>query len=492
MNERLYQPDYSCIFGERYANAFLYPQIDSLVWPIFENCERSEKLQKLLSLRNLEGYPYFYHRKLDLDDLKVELQCSNIEIAFLQALNLGREYGIENEDLINVAKNEPDLFKAILSFTLTQPNEDLIQELKKIDEIVDVVGIVLYPSYTKLDLNNPENAQFNRVLDYLRKEGLFLKIDIGNFYFPEYHSGFVSKEIIQSFISKHLDIKIIISGLDISGDLGLYYQLLNYYNNLWLELEPRCIGGMTPTKYFKNLFSIDGFIQNTWHRLVIGSASPTLESSQMCRGLLEATEDISFSQKCLLRTWVFRNAVRLNNKICEISEEKKNRYKTLLNINQANILENENEINVSYKLKLRSYSITQLIFLTNIIKDVFRAAKEKFPDYNEGNLFLKSYHTTTTLITNEHEYGNYLDLHFRFSELGRDDNSEYFHTVRALENRADFNRFDHDLATNFGNRQLILPISGGELDIGGRENYYILVTFGPRTFHLHLHVKLLK
>ncbi|MGM0469779.1 MAG: hypothetical protein ACQERB_13345, partial [Promethearchaeati archaeon] len=390
MIERLYQPDYSCIFGERFGNAFLYPQIDSLMWPIFKNCEKSDKLKNLLSLKNAEGHPYFYHRNLNLDDLKVELQCSNIELAFLQALNLGREYGIENKDLLNVAKKAPELFKAILSFTLTTQNENLAQKIKEINEIIDVVGIVLYPSYTMLDLNNLDNTQLNRLLDYVKKECLFLKIDIGNIFFPNYYSGFISKEIIQSFVSNHLDIRIILSGLDISGDLGLYYQLMRYYNNLWLELDPRCIGGMTPTKYFKNLFSIDGFIQNTWHRIIVGSASPTLEISQIYRGLLEATEDLSFSQKSLLRTWVFRNAARLNSNIYEIPEEKKHMFKTLLDIKQEKVLENENEINISYKLKLRSYSITQLIFLTNIIKEIFSTAKQRFPEYKEGTLFLKS------------------------------------------------------------------------------------------------------
>ncbi|TFF94062.1 MAG: hypothetical protein EU543_02180 [Promethearchaeota archaeon] len=249
---------------------------------------------------------------------------------------------------------------------------------------------------------------------------------------------------------------------------------------------------MSPTTYFDDIFSKSGFIQNAWHRFLIGSSSPTLEISQISRGLWEATEKLNFSQKCILRTWAFRNAVRLKPNLYKISKEKLEKFNTLIATSIEKEIKNELEVNISYIVKLRSYSITQLIFLTEIIKNIFNEVHKKYPTYNQGTLFLKSYHTTTSLITNEHEYGNYLDLHFRFAEISRKDSSNYFHTVRALENRADFNRFDHDLATDFGNRQLILPISKGKLVIGNRENFYILVTFGPRTIQLNLNIRLLK
>ncbi|MHA1687798.1 MAG: hypothetical protein ACTSUN_00420, partial [Promethearchaeota archaeon] len=62
--ERLYQPDFNCIFGEEYANAFHYGRIDSLIWPIYEDVKMSNKLKKLLSMKNPEGRHYFYRRKL--------------------------------------------------------------------------------------------------------------------------------------------------------------------------------------------------------------------------------------------------------------------------------------------------------------------------------------------------------------------------------------------------------------------------------------------
>jgi len=75
-------------------------------------------------------------------------------------------------------------------------------------------------------------------------------------------------------------------------------------------------------------------------------------------------------------------------------------------------------------------------------------------------------------------------LHYKFAEISKKDSSQFMHTVRALENRADFNHYDHELASTFGSKDLTIPIINEELAIGTRENFYVLVTFGPRTFKI--------
>ena len=95
-------------------------------------------------------------------------------------------------------------------------------------------------------------------------------------------------------------------------------------------------------------------------------------------------------------------------------------------------------------------------------------------------------------MINEHEYGNYLDLHYKFAEISSRDSTQYLHTVKASENRADFNHYDHELASKYGNRFLIVPIVNGMMEIGKRENFYILVTFGPRTFNIYVRIKFVK
>ena len=94
MIERMYQPDFSCIFGEKYSNAFLYGQIDSLIWPIFKDIEMSDELEQLLKLKNQEGREYFYRRIISVEDEIVELHCANIDLGLIQAMDLGRKYGI--------------------------------------------------------------------------------------------------------------------------------------------------------------------------------------------------------------------------------------------------------------------------------------------------------------------------------------------------------------------------------------------------------------
>jgi len=495
MVERLYQPDFSCVFSKEFSNAFLYDRIDSLVWPIFEGIEKSESLKELLSLRDIQGHQLFYRRKIDLNDYRVEKDCSKIGQAFLQAMEIGREYGISNNDVINVVKKAPDLFKGIVSFDLSneQKNENIVQILKKYQSQIDVVGVALYPSYTGLNLDSQGNKNLAELLNYVAENDLFLKLDLGNSNFPDHRKGCISKDVLHSFLSRNQENIVVLSGLDISGDFRLYYQLMKYFNNLWIELEPRTIGGMPPTAYFQELFQIPGFIQNTWQRMMIGSATPTLEGSQMVRGLFESTEDLKFSQKCLLRTWAFRNANRLKPELFKPpNQEDINQYNTIRAINQEKVVESKNEVNIIYKVKLRSYSITQLIFLTDLVNNILQKATDQFPNYDSGELFFRSYHTTTTLLINEHEVGNYLDFHYKFAEQSRQDSSPYFHTVSALENRADFNRFDHDLASFNGRKQIIIPIIDGNLEIGGRENFYVLVTFGPRTFSLYFKVALVK
>ncbi|MHA1193570.1 MAG: hypothetical protein ACTSP9_15000 [Promethearchaeota archaeon] len=41
-----------------------------------------------MELRNLHDRPYLYRHKLSLDDLKIELNCSGIEQALVQAMNI--------------------------------------------------------------------------------------------------------------------------------------------------------------------------------------------------------------------------------------------------------------------------------------------------------------------------------------------------------------------------------------------------------------------
>jgi len=493
--EKLYLPDFTCIFGPKFANPFLFKQVDTMVWPIINDIKASKSLITFLELKNLQDRQYFYHRKISLDDLRVELNCSGIEKALIQGMNLGREYGIDNSDVLNMVKQDSNLFSGILSFDLSKSssNSEVIPEIRKISSQIPICGIALYPSFTKQDLNESNNHVFNSIITYCLENGFFIKIDIGNSFLPENFPEYTSFESLKEFLSNNHAIPVVLSGLDVSSDFSSYYQLLKYYNNVWIELDPRSFGGMTPKDAFLQIFNIKGFIQNSWHRIMIGSATPTLESSQMVRGFLEATEELPFAQKCVLRTWAFRNVNRLNESVFKPTRDiKLNLFNPVINHKIIQTDENSCEVNITHEITLRSYSITQLIFLTNLIKKIYTETKQNYPDLKNGELFLRSYHTTISFIINEHEYGNYLDLHYHFVEISKKESSRFLHTVRALENRADFNHYDHELASTFGSRDLTIPILNDKLAIGSRENFYVIATFGPRSFKILINIKLRK
>ncbi|MHA1670645.1 MAG: YjbQ family protein [Promethearchaeota archaeon] len=493
--EKLYLPDFNCIFGSKFANPFLYNQVDTMVWPILKDLNASKSLESLLELKNLQEKPYFYQRKLNLDDLRIELNCSGIEKALVQAMDLGREYGIDNLDVVHLVKQDSNLFSGILSFDLSDPysNSGVISEIQNFSSKIPICGIVLYPSFTKQNLNDEKNQNFNSVIKYCLENNLFIKIDVGNSFLPNNFPEYTSYESVKEFLSKNQSIPIVLSGLDISGDFSLYYQLLKYYNNVWLEIDPRSFGGTTPTDSFLQIFNLKGFIQNSWHRLMIGSATPTLESSQIVRGFLEATEVLPFAQKYILRTWAFRNVNRLNESVFKPTNKIDiNLFNPIINYEIIQTSENNCEVDVIYEVTLRSYGITQLIFLTTLIKELFTKANVDYPNLKNGELFLRSFHTTTSFIINEHEYGNYLDLHYKFAEISKKGSSQFLHTVRALENRADFNHYDHELASTYGSRDLTIPIINNELVIGSRENFYVLATFGPRTFKILIKIRFRK
>ena len=493
--ERLYQPDYGCIFGQQYANAFLFGEIDSLIWPVFQDIKSSDQLRNLLALKNSNRNRTFYHRNIKLEDLKGELNCAGIDIGLIQAMDLGRTYGISNQDVVNTVKQGKGYFKGILSYNPSENDnaDEIISDINKKEKQIDVVGIALYPSFTKLNLTDETNSSLVDLLKFCLDRNYFIKIDIGNWQFPNNHAQFTTVDKLKNFFSRYSENRFIMSGLDPSGDLNLYYQLMKLHDNLWIEIDPRTMGGFNPLNFFKRIFKIPGFIQNCWSRLTIGSAAPTLEISQMRRGLLEATEQLTFSQRSILRTWAFRNLNRVNEiKFKQISEMKPEAFKLVRKIQKIQSYMKNDEIVVDYKITLRSFSITQLLSLTPIINELFQETLKDNPDYTDGEIFMRSYHTTTSLIINEHEYGNYLDLHFKFVDLTREDSANFMHTLSALENRADYNHPDHAIASTYGQRQLTLPIINRSLEIGSREHFYVLVTFGPRSINLFFRMKLIK
>src|SRR4030065_472675 len=105
MHERLYCPDFSTIFNEKFRNPFDYPQVDSLVWPLFDCDKLPPEITTLLEIAR-NGYPFFYRRQITFGEFASEQHCGNVGLSILQAMDIGQEYGIPNsfvQQIVNVA-----------------------------------------------------------------------------------------------------------------------------------------------------------------------------------------------------------------------------------------------------------------------------------------------------------------------------------------------------------------------------------------------------
>jgi thiamine phosphate synthase YjbQ (UPF0047 family) len=220
---------------------------------------------------------------------------------------------------------------------------------------------------------------------------------------------------------------------------------------------------------------------------LLASGSPTLETSQLVRGWYEATSSLDINFQHLLRIWGLRNGNRIFN-IKPLTPQRKSSFTYSLDSES----ENASTINLGYDIFVQSTAITQLISIQSAINTILTEIKKNNPSIHSGSITIKSYHTTVSLIVNEHEIGNFLELHYKFAKESMSNSQNFLHTVAAKENRADFNFPDHLLASKYGKRSVTYHIRDGEISRGSREHVYTLTTFGPRCMRIGMDVVLYK
>lgn len=486
---KLYCPDFRSVFGEKFANPFWLSNIDSQIWPILTGIELPKETQNLLKLE-LNEHPMFYRRKINLKQLLVELESGSFGTALVQSLVLGRKYGIPNKLTLEVAK----LSKRLAPIISVIPSKSGLGEVKILKESYEkhggIAGVVIYPAYQDFDILDKD--VMGHFCEELGELNLPLKIDVSDLRLPEQNLTKIEPSnittLIKNAISWNNSINIIISGISSISELSYYTEALKWNKNVYLEFNHRSLGGISPAGYLKKMFGLPGFVNNYWDRILFGSGTPTLEPSQMMRGLIDAIneEDFSFAQGNLLKAWGFRNGWRIfNNQMPEYSEIDKlsAAIKPIYELKSEHQVDDKT-LHLGYDISLQSFSITQLLSFQSTFEQIFKEIKSKYPKAESGNITVKSYHTTTSLIVNEHEVGNFLQLHYYFAEKTRDNPDDKLHTVAAVENRADFNFPDHITASTHGQRSITYPIRNGGLVKGRRENLYALVTFGPRKVHI--------
>ncbi|MHA1791441.1 MAG: YjbQ family protein [Promethearchaeota archaeon] len=476
MFEKLYCPDFSAIFNEKFSNPFIYPMLDTLQWPLLIDIDMPAEAKNLLDLKDERGHSLFYRRKISSKEWGIERECASIGHVLFQAYFLDLSHKISNSQVIAACQKVFPRASAIVCPELSGFDIDFIKNNEKY-----ISGIVFYPF--NQDIEGSED-EIDKVIKFCNDDGYPVKWDV--------HGLITAKkkalqEVIAWILSKLEKFKkviFILSGLELP-DLIEVSSFMKYNHRLWLEIDPRVIGGTNPGTFFKELFSLPGFIQNFWDRIIIGTSTPMLEASQVTRGIWEATEPLPFNLKALLRTWLQRNALR----IFKVPLGQVSQNKAFLEVERFVLKESNRMIQdlgdrrhaiVDFELTATSFSITQLLWIQPLVKQAWERIKSEFKEIEAGELLIRSYHTTTSILINEHERGNFLQLHYDFCLKTQEDPSFKLHTVAAEENRADFNFPDHILASSIGNRNVIVPISKNKLDMGGRENIYIIVTFGPR------------
>lgn len=482
MIEKLYCPDFSAVFDATFANPFVFAPVDSLQWPLLVDLPMDAETKELLAVKDERHHELFYHRKITSAQWEIERTCVCTGHVLFQAFYLDEVCKITNKQVIATCNAVNGLASAIICPELKGKDISFMTTSASL-----IAGIVMYPLFQQLDI---EGQAFQVIMAHCDKNRIPVKWDFYEYSVakaPSFHEWLPK---ILGLLAKYKDVIFIFSGLEMSG-IEAIAEKMKYYPRVWLEIDPRVAGGVTPAGLFSRIFALPGFVQNCWDRVVIGSATPTLEASQVVRGLWDATEPLSFQLKCLIRTWFTRNALR----VFRLPLDKLVKSDAFSKINRA-VLETKNRTIVELKdhkqaiidveATLQSFSITQLLWIQPVIEAAWTSLKKEFTSIETGELLVRTYHTTTSLIMNEHERGNYLQMHYDFAQKTRDDPSDKLHTVAAEENRADFNYPDHILASSVGGRSLTIPIVGTKLDIGGRENAYVLVTFGPRGIKLKL------
>lgn len=495
MLERLYCPDFTPVFGAQYRFPHDFPQVDALVWPLFEDYDFPESVHALLDLAR-DGHPLWYRRHVALGEFALEQDRAGVGRSLLQAFEPGQRHAwrIPNDLVLEACAVSQHHFQPVLSVDYADVSAvtaytRTLQALD-VDKKVRVAATAIYPTFVQAPLMwNPragadadESRGLRELAHFHLRAGVPLKIDVGSLPLPGNDQARVTPALVGQLAQFVPGLRIIVAGADVGANLAGYAAMMRHAPNVALELDPRAIGGLSPTAFFQQVLALPGLVNNCWDRLLLGSATPTLELPQVARGWWEATADLSLAQRHLTRIWGFRNAHRWYRLLTPRAP-----YSGALERPPAWDLGPPTvrgatgpRRRVLFPVTVESSAITQLVWLQPALREIEKTLAHEHAAYPEGELILRTNHTTASLLVNEHEPGNFLQLHYEFVERSQADPGASLHTVAAAENRPDFNFPDHLLASSVGQRTIIIPVHEGRLLMGRREHLYLLATFGPR------------
>jgi len=126
------------------------------------------------------------------------------------------------------------------------------------------------------------------------------------------------------------------------------------------------------------------------------------------------------------------------------------------------------------KAFVNSHRSTELINITNQIRQIVQKSGVK-----SGILNIFSQHVTTALTINEDDPKLEEDIaRFMVNAVPEDDSYAHHHFFRK-DGRMAVNAYSHIRASLLG-ANLTIPLQGGEMVLGGRQNLYLVELDGPQ------------
>lgn len=126
------------------------------------------------------------------------------------------------------------------------------------------------------------------------------------------------------------------------------------------------------------------------------------------------------------------------------------------------------------RVKIQTTRSTELINITRTVKDVVKNS-----GVTNGVCLVFSLHTTTGVMINEAEPGLERDVPNFFKKLVPEHDNYYHHHYHSKDGRMAVNAWAHLRSILMG-LFAVIPISKGELILGGRENIYLVELDGPQ------------
>ena len=137
---------------------------------------------------------------------------------------------------------------------------------------------------------------------------------------------------------------------------------------------------------------------------------------------------------------------------------------------------------ISRQLEIQTHRRTELVNITDLVKEVVLRSEVR-----NGLCTVFTRHTTTGIMINENEPGLELDVVRFLEKLVPYEGNYFHHHYFYKDGRMAVNAWAHLRSILLG-ASVVIPIEDGKLQLGGRENIYLVELDGPQLRRVVVHV----